>query len=215
MLSLSDRVIRHNPDGIIKLDPESIATFKRIRQTEKVRKFLQSRPKILKLLEKEEERLRQEQEQQHRKRATRPSEQRLLLLKDQEELEKSDSTSDIRHMKAHALQVLNEAAITAAIAKQPPSFTPKRLLYMNRGLIHLLEIIDQSPESQISTRKLLEAINSGDLHRLIKKAEELGFIKREKVKKPKGQKGNNMVVNSLTEEGRVLLGLADEFFGRH
>jgi|SRR5215218_5245985 DNA-binding MarR family transcriptional regulator len=103
---------------------------------------------------------------------------------------------------------------TLASAAEPLS--PWKLLQMNKGLIHVLQIIDQSPKGQISTRKLLEAINSGDLHKLIKKGEKLGFIERKKVKKPQGQKGNNMVVNSLTLKGHMLLEVYDMLSGhRH
>jgi hypothetical protein len=88
--------------------------------------------------------------------------------------------------------------------------SPRKILSLNRGLIHLMHIIDKAPNGQISTRKLLKSINSYDLHHLIKKAEALGFIKREKVPKPHGQKGNNMTINSLTPEGRELLRVADD-----
>jgi hypothetical protein len=84
---------------------------------------------------------------------------------------------------------------------------------MNRGLIHLLQIIDQAPKGQISTRMLLKSIKSYDLHRLIKKAETLGFIKREKVPKPPGQRGNNITINSLTPEGREILKVTDDLLG--
>jgi hypothetical protein len=92
-----------------------------------------------------------------------------------------------------------------------PQPTPKQLIRMNRGLIHLLQIISGAPEDEgVPTRELLKLINSGDLHRLIKKGEKLGFIERKKIKNPHG-KGNNMVVNSLTPMGFMLLDMADAY----
>lgn len=87
----------------------------------------------------------------------------------------------------------------------------KAILEMNRGLIHVLELIDQAPNGKISTRELLRTLNSTSMHKLLKEAEAFGFVKRELVKMPEGQKGGKMMANSLTEEGRVLLGLAGEY----
>jgi hypothetical protein len=106
-----------------------------------------------------------------------------------------------------AMQTLRVATINDIV---PALSSPEKLVSMNRGLIHLLQIINKAPNGQISTRKLLDTLNSRDLHRLIIKGEELGFIKRDKVPKPPGQKGNNMMVNSLTEEGRALLKVANK-----
>jgi DNA-binding MarR family transcriptional regulator len=103
-------------------------------------------------------------------------------------------------MQTLMMSTLNDIEITS----------PQKILSMNRGLIHLLYIIDKAPNGQISTRKLLDGINSRDLHHLIKKGESLGFIRREKVPKPKGERGNNMTINSLTPEGRALLRVADD-----
>jgi hypothetical protein len=116
------------------------------------------------------------------------------------------------HVKETDSKLMSQVIETLVAAVPQP--TPQQLLHMNRGLIHVLQIIDQAPNGQISTRKLLETINSGDLHKLIKKGEELGFIERKKVKNPKGQKGNNMVVNSLSPMGYKLLELSDGYFGR-
>jgi hypothetical protein len=118
---------------------------------------------------------------------------------------------DEEERREKILSLVMQTLASAAVATPP---TPQKLLQMNKGLIHILQIIAQSPKGQISTRKLLEAINSGDLYKLIKKAEKLGFIKREKVKNPKGQKGNNMVINSLTLEGEYLLEVSDYHLGR-
>ncbi len=91
-----------------------------------------------------------------------------------------------------------------------------RLVFqMNKGLFHILEIIDKAPNGKISTRDLLRTINSYNMHKLLKEAERLGFVKRETERMPEGKKGGVMVVNSLTEDGRVLLELSDQYFGHH
>jgi hypothetical protein len=89
----------------------------------------------------------------------------------------------------------------------------KAIFELNKGLIHVLELIKKAPGGMISTRELLRTINSTTMHKYLKEAELSGFIKREMVKVPEGKKGGTMIVNSLTEEGRVLLDLADEYFG--
>jgi hypothetical protein len=101
--------------------------------------------------------------------------------------------------------------VLETLASTVPQPTPGQLIRMNRGLIHLLQIISESPDGEISTRELLETINSGDLHKLIKKGEKLGFIERKKVKNPHGKKGNNVVVNSLAPMGLMLLEIADAY----
>ena len=88
----------------------------------------------------------------------------------------------------------------------------KAIFELNKGLIHVLELIKKAPGGMISTRELLRTINSTTMHKYLKEAELSGFIKRELTKPPEGKKGGTMVVNSLTEEGRVLLELANEYF---
>jgi|SRR5215216_1400648 len=41
--------------------------------------------------------------------------------------------------------------------------------------------------------------------RMITKAAELGYVKRDKTPKPKGEKGADMMVNTLTVKGKQLL----------
>jgi hypothetical protein len=91
----------------------------------------------------------------------------------------------------------------------------RMVFQMNKGLFHILEIIDKAPNGKISTRDLLRTINSYNMHKLLKEAEKLGFVKRETERMPEGKKGGVMVVNSLTEDGRVLLGLSGQYFERH
>jgi hypothetical protein len=57
----------------------------------------------------------------------------------------------------------------------------------------------------ISTRRLLHELGANGLHREIMEAERLGYTRREKVKKPKGQKGNYLIVNRLTDSGRQVV----------
>jgi hypothetical protein len=44
----------------------------------------------------------------------------------------------------------------------------------------------------------------------LRKTEERGYLRREKVKKPKGQKGNHLTVNFLTPKGARLVKAAKE-----
>jgi hypothetical protein len=82
---------------------------------------------------------------------------------------------------------------------------------MNRGLIHILQLIDSAPGGKISTRELLRTMNSMNMHKYLKQAERLGYVRRESQKMPPGRKGGNMIVNSLTEQGRYVLALSDEY----
>lgn len=129
------------------------------------------------------------------------------IPKHEEEAIRRIREETIKMMYLPAMQTLRTATINEIV---PSLSSPQKLMSMNKGLIHLLQIIDKAPNSQIPTRRLLDIINSRDLHKLIKKGEELGFIKREKVPKPKGQKGNNITINSLTKEGHDLLEAADK-----
>ena len=108
-------------------------------------------------------------------------------------------------MKMQVMDTLTEATLLKMGGQE------KAILEMNKGLIHILELIDQAPNGKISTRELLRTVNSTSMHKLLKEAELLGFVKRELEKMPEGQKGGVMMANSLTEEGRVLLRLAADF----
>ncbi len=120
------------------------------------------------------------------------------------ELEKLSKEDDKLKMKLQVMQTLTEATI-----QRVGSFE-KAIFQMNKGLLHVLNLINQAPEGKISTRELLRIINSTSMHKYLKEAEELGFIKRYTERMPQGQKGGVMIMNSLTEEGRVLLKLHDE-----
>lgn len=79
----------------------------------------------------------------------------------------------------------------------------------NRGLITLLSAL-QRIGGQASTRKLLaemKMIGYGEI--LIKRAEKLGYIKREK-RKPDSGRGFHPVYNILSPKGRKLLSQLQE-----
>lgn len=116
----------------------------------------------------------------------------------------------LREMQYRVIQILLEATVN-----KKDGGLHRMVFQMNRGLFHILEIIDKAPNGKISTRDLLRTINSYNMHKLLKEAERLGFVKRETERLPEGKKGGVMVVNSLTEDGRVLLGLSDQYFERH
>jgi hypothetical protein len=116
----------------------------------------------------------------------------------------------LREMQHRVIQILLEATVN-----KKDGGLHRMVFQMNRGLFHILEIIDKAPNGKISTRDLLRTINSYNMHKLLKEAERLGFVKRETERMPEGKKGGVMVVNSLTEDGRVLLGLSDQYFERH
>lgn len=116
----------------------------------------------------------------------------------------------LREMQYRVIQILLEATVN-----KKDGGLHRMVFRMNRGLFHILEIIDKAPNGKISTRDLLRTINSYNMHKLLKEAERLGFVKRETERLPEGKKGGVMVVNSLTEDGRVLLGLSDQYFERH
>src|SRR3712207_4432074 len=116
----------------------------------------------------------------------------------------------LREMQYRVIQILLEATVN-----KKDGGLHRMVFQMNRGLFHILEIIDKAPNGKISTRDLLRTINSYNMHKLLKEAERLGFVKRETERMPEGKKGGIMVVNSLTEDGRVLLGLSDQYLERH
>lgn len=116
----------------------------------------------------------------------------------------------LREMQYRVIQTLLEATVN-----KKDGGLHRMVFQMNRGLFHVLQIIDKAPNGKISTRDLLRTINSYNMHKLLKEAEKLGFVKRETERMPEGKKGGVMVVNSLTEDGRVLLGVSDQYFERH
>jgi DNA-binding MarR family transcriptional regulator len=115
-----------------------------------------------------------------------------------------------RHDQSQEQAAIMDKLTKATLARFGDPY--KTILHMNQGLIHVLEIIEQAPNGgKISTRELLRQINSDRMHKLLKRAEELGYVKREAARMPEGKKGGTMVVNSLTAEGRELLRLAKKY----
>jgi hypothetical protein len=74
----------------------------------------------------------------------------------------------------------------------------------NQGLIHLLQAIDSSPGSSISTVKLLRKLKStGYGQHIIRRAVREDYMAK-KEQRPEGR-GNYLVVNYLTPKGKELL----------
>jgi hypothetical protein len=74
----------------------------------------------------------------------------------------------------------------------------------NQGLIHLLQAIDSSPGSSISTVKLLRKLRStGYGQHIIRRAVREWYMAK-KEQRPEGR-GNYLVVNYLTPKGKALL----------
>lgn len=79
----------------------------------------------------------------------------------------------------------------------------------NKGLITLLSAL-QRLGGQASTRKLLHEVKMiGYGETLIKRAEKLGYIKREK-RKPGSGRGFHPIYNILTRKGLALLEKLEE-----
>jgi hypothetical protein len=86
----------------------------------------------------------------------------------------------------------------------------------NKGLLRLLLALYRkgggvAGNEGLSTTKLYKAAGMSNNYSYIvlQRAERMGFIERKKVPKPKGLKGNVMVVNRLTNKGRRLLSSLD------
>jgi hypothetical protein len=81
----------------------------------------------------------------------------------------------------------------------------KEFAQSHEGLIHLLRTIDKGG-GEMSTRKLLEAMNSWGYHgqHLIRMAEKEGFIEREVGVEP-GPGQFDPMYNILTSKGKKLL----------
>jgi DNA-binding MarR family transcriptional regulator len=91
--------------------------------------------------------------------------------------------------------------------------SPGDFLKLYGGMVRALRAIEKAGNkgkispSGLPTRKLSEEIFNSRTYgwKVLKQAEKLGYIKRKKVRRPKGQKGNYMVMNYLTPKGRRLL----------
>src|SRR5215210_1420705 len=72
-------------------------------------------------------------------------------------------------MKTQVMQTLMEATLDRL------GGSARVIFAMNKGLIHVLNLINQAPEGKISTRELLRSINSTSMHKHLQEAEQLGF----------------------------------------
>src|SRR5215207_11356028 len=84
---------------------------------------------------------------------------------------------------------------------------PDDFVRCNRAMVKLLLTLYKSKSASMQTMKLYSVAKmSNNYSRLsLRNAERMGYITRKKVAKPKGEKGNDMIVNSLTPKGRALL----------
>jgi hypothetical protein len=77
-------------------------------------------------------------------------------------------------------------------------------------MVRMLAIIEKTGGT-MPTEQLLHAAGSwGRTHENIKKAEREGYIIRKVLPQKEGLKGNDFTMNTLTQEGHMLLALARE-----
>ena len=76
----------------------------------------------------------------------------------------------------------------------------------NRGLVRMLTTLAEAGPQGLPSRRVGELVfNSRQYgHRVLKRAEELGYIERKKARR-KGSRGHPFVMNTLTPKGRNLL----------
>jgi len=76
----------------------------------------------------------------------------------------------------------------------------------NTALLRLLLTLYECGGS-LATVKLFETADMSTAYggKIVTKAAKLGYIKRDRVPKPKGEPGNDMVINTLTTRGTKLL----------
>ena len=71
----------------------------------------------------------------------------------------------------------------------------------------MLRAIEEAGPSGLPTRKVSEDVFNSRQYgfRVLKRAEEMGYIERKPVPKPKGRGGYPYIMNCLTDKGRRLL----------
>ena len=76
----------------------------------------------------------------------------------------------------------------------------------NKNMIRLLRVLHRKG-GELSTVRLYNTASMSNNYSYVglQKAKRMGYITRKKIPKPEGQKGNNMIVNSLTPKGHALL----------
>jgi DNA-binding MarR family transcriptional regulator len=77
---------------------------------------------------------------------------------------------------------------------------------VNAAVIRLLLTLYESG-GPMSSRRLYESAGMSRVYgpKMIKKAEQQGYVTRKRVRKPRGEKGNHMMINSLTPKAKRLL----------
>jgi hypothetical protein len=95
------------------------------------------------------------------------------------------------------------------------SETLQILVKERKSMLRMLTIVGRYGEQRetrrggggagISTRPLLKELKANGLHKLLSAAQKRGYIHREKVKKPKGEKGNHLMLNHLTPKGERIV----------
>jgi hypothetical protein len=86
--------------------------------------------------------------------------------------------------------------------------SPADFLKLHGGLVRVLMTIEKAgPDAGLPTRKLFEDVFNSRTYgwKMLLQAEDIGYIKRKGVPKPKGQGGNYYTMNYLTAKGRKLL----------
>jgi hypothetical protein len=78
--------------------------------------------------------------------------------------------------------------------------------HRNAALLRILMVLRVEGDKGMPTVQLLNRLNSTNYgQRMIKLGEKNGYIERVKVKVPKGQKGNIIVINRLTSKGKGIM----------
>jgi hypothetical protein len=85
--------------------------------------------------------------------------------------------------------------------------SPDDFKKINTAMLRLLLALYETPGNALSTVKLFNTADMSTAYggKIIRKAENEGYIVRLRVPKPRGEQGNDMVVNTLTLKGKKLL----------
>jgi hypothetical protein len=81
----------------------------------------------------------------------------------------------------------------------------------SRSLLTMLRIVASHGNEGISTRRVLQAAQSNDIHPLLAVAQKKGYITRVTVPQPDGIKGNHRVVNTITPSGLKAMEVIESF----
>jgi len=77
----------------------------------------------------------------------------------------------------------------------------------NKAMLKLMSVLRKYHPHPIPTRRLYELANTSNNYGGVAlfKAVRMGYITRKRVEKPLGERGNHMILNSLTPKGEQLL----------